>query len=418
MAFDWLKFTLAFDWFKFNRHFLSSDQRLQVAMAKVADTSMIGSKMETIPITDALTAIKFRKEVRKNYLSLPFPIVLFLFFILGCMKHHPVSTLYKVEKALKNTLVSEGSDVLNSDTKMKFLNIGKHEDVFDWMQHTMIPDLLVTTDYNGNDLENSLYGRTAYYNRILGAIEFKTTYAEEVTCDAQGVLGELFAECHNPKKLVIEKQYMDADTNTTQATKYLLRRKRKGEWINYSTQTIEITVATYNGELGAYGVTTLTLEFDRGGSITPFYKLASIPADPYHSRIDFIPDLVFAVLFFALVFEEIRDIYTHWTTKQMKKYWSDFWNIVDLTTITFITISYFIWLRVLSLVYNAAFIDSLGRIAGIGYDLSTSDEAQGFLSEVMNYLTTMADTMTAYRFISMGACFFLAVRYVARILSR
>ncbi|KAL4133740.1 hypothetical protein PRIC2_004057 [Phytophthora ramorum] len=235
----------------------NADSPAMLESQKTNDKSLIAS--------DGLKALRHDRELTRAALRVPLPMLYFIFYILVLVVHIPASGLYKQNNALSTTLAAAATQW--SDSPMLFYNIKNMSDVFQWLELTLVPSVFVTQDYNSNDLPVGQWGRIALHNQVLGAIQLATTYGAQESCDNQKFLHEIYPTCFNTEESVTNTTLMSVTLNSTDAVDYIKSLQESGSWLDDSTETLEVTIVTYNGEISSYGVTKLTLEFQEGGFI-------------------------------------------------------------------------------------------------------------------------------------------------------
>ncbi|EEY65661.1 uncharacterized protein PITG_03174 [Phytophthora infestans T30-4] len=110
---------------------------------------------------------------------------------------------------------------------VKFRDIETVSDTFDWFNDSFVPHVFVTKDYNGKTLPEDEWGRIGSLNKVLGG------------------------------------------------------QKANGDWLTLATQQLLITIITINGELPAYAITKLQLDFNPGGYIEPSSSTTSTLLDQF-----------------------------------------------------------------------------------------------------------------------------------------
>ncbi|ETV98023.1 hypothetical protein H310_09323 [Aphanomyces invadans] len=370
----------------------------------------------TLSYQEALYAVKARKNLRYHFLYLPFPIAFFLVFAATALTHVPVEVMFPTENGLATTLVSTGTDALTADTTMKFKNIQTRADVFPWLTKTLFPALFVTTDYNGNNLTSDRHSRIVEVHKLLGAVEITTTSAEETDCGLEGPLGVIYKPCHDYDNPTINVPiYIDSNADAATAIATIVEKQASGTWITPATTSLVINIATYNGEVDLMCITTLQVEFQIGGFVATKYKMASIPADPYHHTKSVLAlDIVVGIFFVATLGIEVRQLWLHRRSIATAAYWG-IWRVVEWGALAAVLAYYVFWAIVCDGIYDTTLSSQLTALEVSGtIDFSkaqeSTDEGKMLLTHVMERYRSMGDLMVAIRLAAMVALFLLTIR--------
>ncbi|GMF11750.1 unnamed protein product [Phytophthora lilii] len=89
--------------------------------------------------------------------------------------HIPTTSKYHQHYGVSSALATSGDDTVTADSPVKFHNIETIPDVYEWLNVTFIPQVFVTTDYNGGTLPTDQWGRVATFNEVIGAVHFEVT---------------------------------------------------------------------------------------------------------------------------------------------------------------------------------------------------------------------------------------------------
>ncbi|KAF4131472.1 Polycystin cation channel [Phytophthora infestans] len=162
-------------------------------------------------------------------------VISFCIFVAAMFLHIPTTNMYN-----QNNAMSPGSG-RSERVPVKFRDIETVSDTFDWFNHSFVPHVFVTKDYNGKTLPEDEWGRIGSLNKVLGGVTFKLTSMEPDACS----------------------------------------QKANGDWLTLATQQLLITIITINGELPAYAITKLQLDFNPGGYIEPSSSTTSTLLDQF-----------------------------------------------------------------------------------------------------------------------------------------
>ncbi|RQM24337.1 hypothetical protein B5M09_001662 [Aphanomyces astaci] len=383
----------------------------EVAARSVETSKTLSTLKENDEITlsyqEALMAVKARKNLRYHFLYLPFPIAFFLVFAASALTHVPVQVMFPTENGLATTL-----DALTTDTTMKFKNIQTQADVFPWLSKTLFPALFVTTDYNGNNVTNDRRSRVTNVHKLLGAVEITTSSAPDQSCGLEGPLSLIYKPCHdfdNPVENI--PFYIDSNADAASAVAMIAAKQASGTWISPSTTLLQINVATYNGEVDLMCVTALKIAFQRGGFVETTYKMASIPADPYHHAKSVLAlDIVVGIFFLGTLGVEGRQLWL----QRHGVYWG-VWRVVEWGSLVAVLAYYVFWVILCGGIYDDTLSSQLTTLEVSGtIDFSkaqdTTDQGKLLLTNVMQQYRSMGDLMVAVRLAAMVALFLLTIR--------
>ncbi|KAH7478934.1 Polycystin-2 [Phytophthora ramorum] len=224
-------------------------------------------------------------------------ITSFIIFVAAMFLHIPTTNMYHQHYGVFSALATSGGDAITDESPVKFYNIATIPDIFDWLNDTFVPQVFVTTDYNGAALPGNQWGRIATFNKVLGAVHFEVTYMESGDCDTPEFLADMYSTCYDSSRTTTDDLLISFDTNISDATTLLTHKKDSGRWLNSSTQQLGITVITLNGQLPGYAVTKLQLDFNDGGYVEPSASTTSTLLDQYPSTTTIVLDALVVVWF-------------------------------------------------------------------------------------------------------------------------
>lgn len=251
------------------------------------------------------------RKIIASVWRIPVPVLYFSAFVGMLFAHIPATVMYEQGYAVSSTLATSGSDAVTDDSSIKFYNIGDISDVFDWLTDSFVPAVFITEDYNGKALSKDRWGRVAMFNKVLGAVNFQVTRKATHTCVTQPFLANLYPYCYDATNTTTVQKLISFDTNATEAAGMITALKMEGEWLDFSTEELLITIVTYNGELQGYAVTEMQLAFSEGGLVEASSSTTPALSNPYSASISVAADIVVSVFFLLAVAIQLRKIYRY-----------------------------------------------------------------------------------------------------------
>ncbi|TMW64089.1 hypothetical protein Poli38472_014206 [Pythium oligandrum] len=389
---------------------MASEQKSKVAVLKTPQDEEI-----TISYQDALGTLRHDRHMKRAILGIPFPVVYFCLFVAMLFQHVPTESLYQQAFSVSSVLDSTGTDASTTDTTMKYENIQTISDVFDWLTNTFVPNVFITTDYNNDTLTQDKWGRIAMFNKVLGAVNLETTTAKIHPCQAQPFLTTLYPQCYDAANVNTSNVLISFDTSAYEATDVIARLKARGDWLDFATQQLVITVVTYNGELQGYTVSKLQLDFHQGGYIELSSTITPTISDPYKKTAAITLDVLVGICFLATILDPawhfvkaIRQDGRHFLRK------IESWGLVDLCSTGFVAAFYGLWFSMVAMMYTKEFRENLARlvVSGKTFD-ANSDERLGLLA-VTDALEEVANITIAMRLLAMLSVFALGAQILTQ----
>lgn len=386
-----------------------------------ASESQRQQQEDAISLDDAFETLEHDVQWKRAILDIVFSLVLLALLLAMLFLHFPASNvMYELGNSVSSTLAGSGADTITQDSTMKFTNIQTISDTFDWLTDSFVPSAFVTEDYNGNALAKDKWGRVAMFNKVLGGVVFNTTRAHIHPCQAEQFLVDLYPNCYDPDTTTVESVLISFDTNATEAASVISKLKARGDWLDFATQSLTITVVTYNGELQAYAVTELTLDFHQGGSVEPTAKTTTALADPYKTTAPIVLDVLVILGSLAMFAWHARRALDHALPTPSTRADTDrsragrlvqmierigfafgpkLQNLAayEMYTIEIGVAFYLMWFLIVSMMYDHSFRDNLARlvVSGKKFDVD-SDERKGLLA-VVDSLKRIADLTVPLR---------------------
>ncbi|RLN98548.1 hypothetical protein BBJ28_00021149, partial [Nothophytophthora sp. Chile5] len=351
----------------------------------------------------------------------------FSVFVAAMFLHIPTTNMYYQSYGVSSALATSGSDTITTDSSVKFFNIQTIPDVFDWLDNTFVPEVFVTEDYNGNALPAEEWGRVALFNKVLGAVSFQVTSMQPETCDTPDFLDSLYSSCYDSGTTSTEELLISFDTNASDASATLTEKKDSGEWLDFSTQQLLITVITLNGELPGYAVTKLQLDFNAGGYIEASSSTTSALLDQYPHATPIIIDilvvlwfspwiLIPAVISFARSYEKEHRLATPRQWMKLGKHtakaigvWAfpDGWFAIDFFRGPIVYVFYITVLATQAVTTGSQFQH---KLATLGTSGQTGDEVSETLSSVTKSFKLIANLTVLLRLLATAAVLVLGLR--------
>ncbi|POM66396.1 Polycystin Cation Channel (PCC) Family [Phytophthora palmivora] len=328
--------------------------------------------------------------------------------------HIPATNMYEQAYAVSSTLATSGSDTVTTDSTMKFYNIGQISDVFEWLTDAFVPAVFITEDYNGNALAKDRWGRVAAFNKVLGAVNFQVTQKAMHECVTQPFLANLYPHCYDSSDTSTVQKLISFDTNATEAVGKITALKAGGNWLDFSTQELVITIVTYNGELQGYAVTEMQLTFLEGGSVQPSSSTTPALSNPYHAPITVVADIVVLGFFLRALATQLRRLFQFRHTGIKNLVCGDVWVVIEHASIVVVVVFYVVWISIVLLMFQKTFRDNLASLVVDGKDWAADAEARARLYSVINMLKSVAKLTVALRLIATFAVFLLSLRILNR----
>ncbi|RLN87263.1 hypothetical protein BBJ28_00017850, partial [Nothophytophthora sp. Chile5] len=254
------------------------------------DAALIGSSRNLeVPVTyplelsmeDASYSISQDREIGRALIRLV-STVIFCCFAAVALSNRPRTTLqWKQVLAVSSVLATEGDDTVTTDSPVDFFNIGNVDDVYDWLTNTLVPSIFITEDINDVLLPTDERGRVANLNKVLGGVIIDVTRKSVGPCNPNDVIVALYPNCGDADSTTLERSFLDINLNATEAAAAIVELKANGKGIDYYTEKLVATIATYNGEFEGYSITTLEVDFDESGYINPTSATNAARATPY-----------------------------------------------------------------------------------------------------------------------------------------
>lgn len=320
------------------------------------------------------------KELEEERACLSIPFCLLLLFLFIYMEDHHLAQyqVRGVEESLRNYLdngpafgFSRGDDVVGHKTMRDVYSVA---DLYSWLAQGLFPALHVES-YPVSEGEETAHfilpatGEFLTYNSIIGGLRFQQRVVPLSTCKIPDNFAPM-ADCYgsnqfwrpperhqllpvSPDVGVREEYFLLTDPRSEWVLK--LRDLEFGcnttncrcdcdgrPWIDASTLQVEVSFVSLNREVGLWSIVNCNFIFSRGGRIWSSISVESQLIDPYSEnawllRLQEIVWIAFnlAVFIFELreFFTDLREVGLRSLFRQVFKYLSDPWNVVDICTI-------------------------------------------------------------------------------------
>ncbi|ETO80950.1 hypothetical protein F444_04672 [Phytophthora nicotianae P1976] len=371
------------------------------------------SRLE-IPVQTAYDSLCHDRKIVRAVWRIPVPVLYFCAFVSMLFAHIPATNMYEQGYAVSSTLATSGSDTVTTDSTMKFYNIGQISDVFDWLTDTFVPSVFITEDYNGKALTKDLWGRVAAFNKVLGAVNFQVTRKAIHTCITQPFLENLYPHCYDASNTTTEQKLISFDTPATDAIGKINALKAQGDWLDFSTEELLITIVTYNGELQGYAVTEMQLTFSEGGSVQTSSSTTPALSNPYSASLTTAADTIVLMFFLLALGTQLRRLYRYRRSGIRTLVCGDVWVVIEHASTVAVVAFYFVWISIVLLMYQQEFRNNLASLVVTGKNWASDAEARDRLYAVIDRLKAVAKLTVALRLIATLAIFLLSLRILKR----
>ncbi|RLN95332.1 hypothetical protein BBJ28_00013079 [Nothophytophthora sp. Chile5] len=267
-----------------------------------------------VSMEDACDSISQDRKIGRALVRLV-STVIFCCFAAVALSRRPRTTLqWKQVLAVSSVLATKGDKTVTADSPIDFFNIGNVDDVYDWLTDTLVPSIFITEDINDVLLPTDERGRVANLNKVLGGVIIDVTRKSVGPCNPNDVVVALYPNCGDADSTTLERSFLDINLNATEAAAAIVELKANGKGIDYYTEKLVATVATYNSEFQGYSLTTLKLKFQESGYIKPTSATNSARATPYQWK-DATADAIYVLAYIAWLV-----VIFYWGTERKTKH--------------------------------------------------------------------------------------------------
>ncbi|OWZ23530.1 hypothetical protein PHMEG_0001597 [Phytophthora megakarya] len=381
----------------------------------------------SISVGMALDVLWHDKKHATDMKKIILAMISFSFFVAAMFLHIPTANMYHQHYGISSTLATSGDDTVTDNSPVKFSNIETIPDIFDWLNDTFVPQVFVTTDYNDVALPEPQKGRIATFNKVLGAVHFEVTTMESGKCDTPNFLMDLYADCYDSSTTTTNEFLISFDTNASAASTLITEKKDSGSWLDDSTQQLQITVITLNGQLPGFAVTKLQFDFNDGGYVEPSASTTSTVLDHYPSATPIVVDilaalwfspwiLVPAIIAYGRTYEKQHRLVTLQQWLKLAKHtakaigvWAfpDVWFAIDFFQGPIVYLFYITVLVTQAVTMNSNF---KRRLLTLGEGGQTDDDARENLASVASSFRLIASLTVLLRIFATAAVLVLGLR--------
>mmetsp|Transcript_41578 Transcript_41578/g.90628 ORF Transcript_41578/g.90628 Transcript_41578/m.90628 type:complete len:892 (+) Transcript_41578:73-2748(+) len=127
------------------------------------------------------------------------------------------------------------------------------------------------------------------------------------------------------------------------------------EWVDTATSWVGVKMFLLNPDLAVYTHVIINVWFPPSGELIPAVVMNSFPAEPYQKKSRIAADVFFGLLWFHLFGVCVLGLMKACITKELKAYWSNFWNWVNWISVMggiIIIVLWFVFLAFLSSVQD------------------------------------------------------------------
>ncbi|KAG6966778.1 hypothetical protein JG688_00006607, partial [Phytophthora aleatoria] len=332
-------------------------------------------------------------------------IMSFCIFVAAMFLHIPTTNMYYQNNAMSP---ESGRSAIAEGVPVKFMNIETVSDIFDWLNDSFVPQVFVTKDYNGKLLPETEWGRIGSLNTVLGGVSFEMTRMEPSACSVPDFLEKLYPSCYDESTSRTEELLITFDTNATEARAILTKKKANGDWLNLATQQLLITIITINGELPAYAITKIQLDFNPGGYIEPSSFTTSTLLDQFPDATTITLDVLVLLWFFPwMLVSALMSLLRH--AGMAISFWAfpDGWFAIDALRGPIVYAYYISVVIAQASMTNSVFRTKLSALRGAG---QSDGHVKATLSSVTESFEHIANLTVLIRLLATGAVFVLGLR--------
>ncbi|KDO17379.1 hypothetical protein SPRG_16954 [Saprolegnia parasitica CBS 223.65] len=106
----------------------------------------------SIPTETIHVALKARKQLRRHFMTLPGPLLLFFAFIAMVLTHTPIHQVYMADHGVATELNPKAEDVVPSKTVVSFMKIRALDDIPKWINNSVLPSVFQNVTINGTEI--------------------------------------------------------------------------------------------------------------------------------------------------------------------------------------------------------------------------------------------------------------------------
>jgi hypothetical protein len=340
---------------------------------KVAESTVPFSKFEEFLVIE--------KGVRESCQTLPFTLVLWIFFILITWLHGYIETSFEARMGVAHELeTTELPYIVNGSQKMLMLgNLRNQHEIWYWIKHGLVPVV---------SKEGPSHGNIQQYNKMIGNVRMEQTRSGSETCDLGKDLKKFYdGPCH-PMSSESKAPYGDHERDMAfrpggdmagedpytfnawldigRSIEHVQERVQilhDMDWLDVQSKALTIEGMFFNAEVRIYTLLRIKFEFQRGGWIEQKMEVRPMRADIYPHWAYVLPDVVWVGLLLVLFRQEVVQVREDAQRKTLSIYFHDLWNWLDWASILLgFWICIFFWILVSQLGYTSDLVVKLGHM--------------------------------------------------------
>ncbi|XP_065152797.1 polycystin-2-like protein 1 [Paramisgurnus dabryanus] len=286
-------------------------------------------------------------------------LVIYIFFLVDlCLLTYGMtsSSAYYYTNAMTNLFVNNPG----------FYSLGSMNDVWTYMEGSLLDSLYWNKYYNDMDLINENQSLIYYENMLLGVPRIRQIKVKKNSCKVHEDFRNEISDCfdmYNEKKeddsafgLIngtawqyhTEKEmkgsshwgllstysgagyYQDLTKSKIESAD-ILEELKSNLWLDRGTRVLFIDFSTYNANINLFSVVRLVVEFPATGGAITSYQIRTVKLIRYVTNWDYFVmgcEIVFCVFILYYIMEEILEFRIH-----KMSHFKNIWNIVDILVI-------------------------------------------------------------------------------------
>ncbi|KDO24918.1 hypothetical protein SPRG_09562 [Saprolegnia parasitica CBS 223.65] len=395
---------------------------------------------ETVSISTqrARIGLQARHDLRRHFVNVPVPCLLFFAFIAMVLTHTPIHQVYLADHGVSSALNPKASDVVQSKTIVNFMKIRTMDDIPKWINNSVLPSVFTKTAVNGTILAPELQGRISMYNQLVGAVEFSIFNTRMTKCESDSLLAKRYGPCFD---FHLEADIKEGDLATRNLrrqpwyTMYIptahpdpyARFKRwvdegsaGGYFLSMATREFHVKITTYNGELDMFSYLHFQIHVEEGGAYTPTYSVQSVPTNPYStSIINMILDIIVGIFVLAVLGRRLLTIKRQ-IFRQVAWHCDARTTFIEWCSILCVGLYYAAWIQICQKFFASHFEDELAKLTTFYDDLYKLPLAEQRIQmgksnqpDVSDFIDTFGPSIQFLYVISIVTCLQLVVHVLA-----
>jgi len=293
-------------------------------------------KITECSIHELLGWMHYEYDKKSKLWSLPETLFLFTAFIISVVLHLNVWEAFKCSRVY-DAIWQNGDFVL-----FKVMDIDTY---WSWMQgawlrntlrHHMISWLRPFDPDEDPLFTNPFPGRILKQHQIVGAARLRRWYASGAECTSSSIWKDMYPACTLHGELMADDWYVFYHEKF-EVIDQRIQERAQSYWIDQYTRYMDVQTFSYNAHQAMFTLATLRTEFQEAGYlIHRELKKESFADSPYYNLWFSLPDLVFLVLLWNVLYAEMKEaIPAAMNGLDGIKDYLKFWNVVDWLAIAF-----------------------------------------------------------------------------------